>query len=130
MNKQIIGACILGVAIIVASLILTSGGSKTVNTPSANNVSAVDGKQIVEIGVKGGYSPQVTSAKAGMPTTLRMKTNGTFDCSSGVTIPSLGIRQTLPSTGSTDIEIPAQKAGTKLAGVCSMGMYHFMVDFS
>jgi Cu+-exporting ATPase len=88
------------------------------------------GKQIVEIGVKGGYSPKVTSAKADMPTTLRMKTNGTFDCSSGVTIPSLGIRQTLPSSGSTDIEVPAQKAGTTLDGVCVMGMYHFAVNFN
>jgi hypothetical protein len=59
-----------------------------------------------------------------------MKTNGTFDCSSGVTIPSLGIRQTLPSTGETDVEIPAQKSGTSLEGVCVMGMYHFTINFS
>ena len=32
----------------------------------ANNVSIVDGKQIVEVSVKGGYRPQKSAAKAGV----------------------------------------------------------------
>lgn len=130
MNKPIIAAIILAVAILGGVLISTGAGSKTIATAPVNNVTVTDGKQIVEIGVKGGYSPKVSTAKADMPTTLRMKTDGTFDCSSGVTIPSLGYRQILPSTGSTDIEVPAQKAGTTLDGVCVMGMYHFAVSFN
>ena len=125
------------IAVLVAVLaiggaILYVGSSKGGQTgsPSANNVSIADGKQIVEIGVKGGYSPKSSTAKAGMPTVLRMKTNGTFDCSSGVVIPSLGIRQTLPASGDTDIPVPAQKAGATLDGVCVMGMYHFSVNFN
>ena len=119
-------------AVVIAGTIWYSGRGSSANVPvaDAHNVSVRDGKQIVEIGVKGGYMPKVSTAKADMPTVLRMKTNGTFDCSSGVTIPSLGIRQILPQTGETDIEIPPQKAGTTLDGVCTMGMYHFSVSFS
>ena len=130
MNKPTIAAIILGAAIIGGAVLFTGGGSKTAAIAPDNNVTVTDGKQIVEIGVKGGYSPKVTTAKADIPTTLRMKTDGTFDCSSGVTIPSLGFRQILPSTGSTDIEVPAQKAGTTLNGVCVMGMYHFAINFN
>jgi plastocyanin domain-containing protein len=122
---------ILVAAILIGGVVLFMGkssGSTAVAAP-ANNVTVSDGKQVVAIGVKGGYLPQQSSAKADMPTVLRMKTNGTFDCSSGVTIPSLGIRKILPQTGETDITVPAQKAGTTLEGVCIMGMYHFAVNF-
>jgi plastocyanin domain-containing protein len=130
MNKPTIAVIILGAAIIGGAFLFISGGNKTAAAPAADNVKVNEGKQIVEIGVKGGYTPKQSVAKAGIPTILRMKTNGTFDCSSGVTIPSLGIRQTLPSTGETDVEIPAQKSGTSLEGVCVMGMYHFTINFS
>ena len=130
MNKTVIA--IIGAALLIGGAVLLSGSKSPVGastTEQANNVSVVDGKQIVEIGVKGGYSPQQSFAKAGMPTILRMKTNGTFDCSSGVRIPSIGYSQNLPASGATDIEIPMQKAGTALDGVCVMGMYHFQVAF-
>ena len=123
-------AILIGAVFIGGAILFTSGSKSAAPAPTANNVSVTSGKQIVEIGVKGGYTPQLSTAKADMPTVLRMKTNGTFDCSSGVVIPSLGIRQILPSTGSTDIEIPAQKSGTTLNGFCVMGMYHFVVNFS
>ena len=118
----LIGALFIGVAIVY-----TGSGTPSAAIPPANNVSVIDGKQIVEIRVRGGYTPQQSSAKANIPTVLRMKTNGTFDCSSGVVIPSLGVRQILPSSGTTDIEVPAQKSGTTLQGLCGMGMYHFAV---
>ena len=95
----------------------------------AGNVSVVDGKQIVEIRVKGGYQPRKTEAKAGVPTVVRFVTNGTFDCSSSVTIPSKKISKNLPSTGTTDIEIGTPDAGT-LSGTCGMGMYSFVIAFS
>lgn len=122
----LIGAVVIGGAIWYSG----RGSSGSAPVADAHNVTVADGKQIVDIGVKGGYSPKVSVAKANMPTVLRMTTNGTFDCSSGVTIPSLGYRQILPATGSTDIEVPAQKPGTTLDGVCVMGMYHFAVNFN
>ncbi len=126
--KPTVLAILIGV-VAIGGTIWYSGRSTVAPVADAGNVSVTDGKQVIEIGVKGGYSPKVSTAKANMPTVLRMTTNGTFDCSSGVTIPSLGIRQTLPPSGNTDIEVPAQKAGTTLDGVCVMGMYNFAVNF-
>ncbi len=89
----------------------------------------IDGKQIIEISVRGGYSPRKTIAKAGVPTVLKMKTNGTFDCSSSLMIPQLNYRKLLPSSGVENIEIPASEATGVFRGLCSMGMYNFEIDF-
>jgi len=118
--------------IILAAVIFSAAGGYQggmLNVP-AHNVSIVDGKQIVEIGVRGGYNPKLSQAKAGVPTVLRMETNGSYDCSSAISIPSLGIFKNLPPSGSTDIEIPTQSAGTRLSGTCAMGMYRFEIDFN
>lgn len=93
-----------------------------------SNVSVVNGVQIIELKTKGGYSPRQTVAKAGVATVIRFDTNQTFDCSLSVRIPSKNISQFLPQTGSTDINIGAQPAGT-FRGSCGMGMYPFEVDF-
>jgi len=98
------------------------------NTPPANNVSIVDGQQIIDITVKGGYSPRTSTAKAGIPTILRFNTNGTFDCSSFVRIPSMNISSRLPPTGVTDITVDNPKVGL-LQGMCGMGMYPFEINF-
>ena len=95
---------------------------------NANNVSIVDGKQIITMKAKGGFSPVHSIAKAGIPTILRVDTNGTFDCSSIIRIPSLNISKNLPLSGTTDIDIGVQKIGT-FDGTCGMGMYPFDVKF-
>ncbi len=130
MNKTALS--IIGASLLIGGAILLSGlrsDGETSPTAQVNNVSVSDGKQIVEIGAKGGYSPKRSIAKADTPTILRMKTNGTFDCSSAVSIPSMQFEKNLPASGVTDIEIPAQKAGTTLQGLCSMGMQRFEVAF-
>lgn len=121
----LIAGILIGGAIMLSS---SSGGQQS--GASANNVSVADGKQIVEIGVKGGYSPNVSMAKADMPTILRMATQGSFDCSSAVVIPSIGYKANLPASGVTDIEVPPQKSGTVLQGRCAMGMKNFQVRFN
>ncbi len=95
--------------------------------PSGNNVTRVDGKQIIEIQAKGGYLPRVTTAQSGIPTTLRINTSGTFDCSSAIRIPSLKVSKNLPATGVTDIDLGTLAPG-KIAGNCSMGMYPFEIQ--
>ncbi len=102
--------------------------NQTISETSESNVSIKDGKQVIEILAKGGYSPKKSIAKAGIPTVIKFKTNGTYDCSSSVNLPSLNISKNLPGTGETEIEIGSQEVG-KLAGTCSMGMYFFEVDF-
>ncbi|MEK7552913.1 MAG: hypothetical protein AAB505_02290 [Patescibacteria group bacterium] len=95
---------------------------------AANNVTIVDGKQIIEIRARGGYQPRRSVAAAGLPTIIRFNTNGTLDCSSAVRIPSLGISQLLPRTGSTDIDVGRPQVAT-LQGTCGMGMYPFEIEF-
>lgn len=107
---------------------LTRGGGATPQIANANNVSIVDGTQIIEISAKGGYQPRKSIAKAGIPTIIRFDTKGTFDCSSSVRIPSMNISKSLPQTGSTDIDIGTQQVAT-LQGTCGMGMYPFEVEF-
>lgn len=94
------------------------------------NVTIADGKQIVEILAKGTYMPRLTAAKANLPTTIKVYTLGTFDCTLALTIPSLGYRTMLPRTGETLIELSAQKEGATLQGICGMAMYNFLVMFN
>lgn len=116
--------------VLVAGIIAVTAGDEA---PSVTNASSAletaDGKQLVEIKAKGGYSPRSTVVKAGVPTILRVKTSGTYDCSSVFTIPSLNYRRNLPPTGNTDVEIAPQKPGSVLRGTCGMGMYNFEVRF-
>jgi plastocyanin domain-containing protein len=124
-------ALIITVVLIGGAFLLTSGNSgapSAQNVPAANNVSIENGQQIITIDAKGGYSPRVSSAKAGIPTIIRFRTSGTFDCSSFIRIPSMGVSKSLPSTGTTDIAITSPQAGP-LQGMCGMGMYPFQVNF-
>lgn len=110
-------------------LVLFKGGSDQSKQDSVNNVSIVDGKQIIEIDAKGGYSPKLSIAKAGVPTILRVKTNGSFDCSTAIRIPSLNKGTNLPQTGTTDIDLGSPSVGL-LRGTCAMGMYNFEISFN
>jgi len=98
------------------------------NEEQINNVNIVDGKQIIEIRAKGGYYPRKIIAKAEIPTILKFNTDATYDCSTYLVIPSINLREVLPSSGSKEIDIGAQEAST-FKGTCSMGMYSFVIDF-
>ena len=123
-------ASIVAVALVsvVGVVLLTHGGTKAGDT-TPTNVSSVAGKQTIEISAKGGFSPRDVTAKADTPTTLKIKTSGTFDCSSSVSIPKLGYQTNLPPSGETVVDVPPQKAGSTLTGLCSMGMYSFTIRF-
>lgn len=119
---------IAAIVLIGGAFMLTRNTGGTEQVANANNVTVVDGKQIIEINAKGGYQPRKSIAKAGIPTIIRFDTKGTFDCSSSVRIPSMNISKNLPQTGSTDIDIGSQQVAT-LQGTCGMGMYPFEVEF-
>lgn len=126
--KSIFLAVVVGIILIGGAFLLIRTGDGRTEDIAADNVSVVDGKQIVEITAKGGYSPRKSLAQAGIPTVVRFNTNGTFDCSSAVRIPSMGIDRILPPSGATDIELGSLAPGT-LNGTCSMGMYAFEIVF-
>jgi sulfite exporter TauE/SafE len=76
-----------------------------------------------------GYSPKLAHAKADRPLELSLVTNNTYSCARSFVIPSLGVQKTLPTTGTVVINVPAQRAGSKLFYSCSMGMYSGMIVF-
>lgn len=119
---------IIGVMVIGGAIMLSRGDTDAVPAVQ-NNVSIVDGVQIITIDAKGGYTPEESLAQANMPTVITMNTRGTFDCSSALVIPSIRYWKNLPPSGETRIEVPPQKEGTTLRGLCSMGMYNFSVTF-
>lgn len=130
MNKTI--SIIITIGLVVAIGIIFLGGSKKDNTNggSTQSVEIKDGIQYVTIDAKGGYSPQITEAKGGIPTKLIMKTNGTYDCSASLVIRSVGFQKILPQTGETEIDLGTPRSGEPLRGVCGMGMYSFQINFS
>ncbi|MCX6702105.1 MAG: hypothetical protein NTX96_02855 [Candidatus Zambryskibacteria bacterium] len=127
--KATIISIIIALALIGGVVVL--GGNNRQNNGnniSANNVSIVGGKQIIEIRAKGGYSPRKSVAKAGIPTIIRFDAGGAFDCSSFVRIPSMNIGQNLSQSSTTDIDLGSPKEGI-LNGTCAMGMYPFEIEF-
>lgn len=134
MNKT--ASIIITLALVVGIGIVFIGGSKSKNDNGsasnqvAQNVEIKDGVQYITIDAKAGYSPKVSNAKAGIPTKLVVKTNGTYDCSASLVIKSLSYQKVLPQTGEDTIDIGTPKAGQPLQGVCGMGMYNFLINFS
>lgn len=107
----------------------SAGSDATSDAGTPPTALIVDGKQIIDIRAKGGYSPRVVAAKAGIPTVLRVTTSGTFDCSASVVIPKLSYQKSLQPSGTEDIPITAEQAQGTLRGLCAMGMYNFQIKF-
>jgi plastocyanin domain-containing protein len=122
---------ILGVGLLISGVILFSNsGTKTAGSGNVNNVSIEGETQIVVISARGGYQPRVSEAKAGIPTVLRVETNGTYDCSASLVVPDANFRGFLKPTGVEEIKLQPQKVGAVVRGLCSMGMYNFSVNFN
>ena len=131
MNKLLVGSLMVTTAAIVGIiLLLQSFSSGPTPTPALANVSMLNGKQMIQITAKGGYTPRTTNATANTPTEIDVTTNGTYDCSAALSIPAIGYREILPPSGLTAIQVPPQAPGTTLKGVCEMGMYSFRVTFN
>ena len=134
MNKT--ASIILTIALVIGLGIIFVGSSKANNNTNTASHQAVqnnvikDGVQYITINAKSGYSPRVSTAQAGIPTKLIVKTNGTYDCSASLAIHSIGYQKILPQTGETEIDIGTQKVGETVQGVCGMGMFSFQIQFS
>jgi len=138
MNKTaliiIIGGLILGIGIIFINGPKRNDDTRVINSNSISvkneqNIEIKDGIQYITIDAKGGYSPKVSSGKAGIPTKLIVKTNGTYDCSASLRINSIGFQKILPKTGEETVDLGIPKKGEPLRGVCGMGMYSFLINF-
>jgi plastocyanin domain-containing protein len=131
MNKT--ASIIIAIGLIIGiGIVFTSGKNAKPDTGTQviQNTEVKDGVQYITVTAKAGYSPLVSEAKAGIPTKLIVKTDGTYDCSSSLVIRSLNYQKVLPQTGVTEIDVGVPEAGVPLLGVCSMGMYSFRINFS
>ena len=130
MSKTV--SIIITLALVIGIGIIFFGDSKSENnsTEAVQNSEIKDGIQYITINAKGGYSPKISAAKAGIPTKLIVKTDGTYDCSASLVIRSLGFQKILSQTGEEVIDIGIPEAGQPLQGVCGMGMYNFQIRFN
>lgn len=129
MTPTIVSFAVAAVIVsVVGVTVLTRHGTKA-GDAGQTYASVVGGGQTIEISAKNGYSPRDTTARANVPTELKIKTSGTFDCSSALSIPKLGYQTILPPSGETVVDVPPQAAGSTLKGLCSMGMYSFTIRF-
>lgn len=117
----------IGVVVVGFVWLLLGGSGDEGSGNSA--VREEEGIQVIRIFARGGYSPRQVVAKAGKVTQLELVTKGTYDCTAAFAIPSLGYQKLLPPTGATRFDLPIPAAGSRLVGVCSMGMYSFVVKF-
>lgn len=128
-NNQQVYSCCAGAGQISSA----SGGGNNTAGENETIVETTDsqGRQIIEVVAgSGGYSPKKIQAKAGVPTILIMKSVDAYGCERAFNLPDLNLGKILPENGQTQFDLGAQTEGTKLLGVCSMGMYYFQIFFS
>jgi plastocyanin domain-containing protein len=130
MNK-IAYIILLGAIVVALGIVFSKPPANEVRQDAAQpqqNVEIRDGVQYITITARAGYSPKVSSAQAGIPTKLVIRTNGTYDCSLALVIRSIGYQKILSQTGEETIDLGIPEKGT-LQGTCSMGMYNFKINF-
>jgi len=102
--------------------------SSTVAQADSPQPAAADGSIILEV-QNSGYFPTILKAPAGQDFTLNLVTDQTYSCARDFVIPALNYYELLPDTGTVQVNIPAQKAGSTLFFTCSMGMYTGQIVF-
>jgi hypothetical protein len=108
----------------------SNSGDSSVSEDSAQETVDLEGKQVVEIIARGGYSPESVDVEALVPTVLLIKSQNAFGCERAFRLPQFKFGTTLPVNGETYIELGTFEAGTKIVGTCSMGMYSFIINFN
>lgn len=93
---------------------------------SQNNLP--DGELVLYVN-NNGYFPRTLKAPANKDFTLNLVTDQTYSCARDFVIPALNYYELLPDSGSAQVHIPAQKAGSTLFFTCSMGMYTGQIVF-
>lgn len=92
------------------------------------NVRIEAGVQNVDIQVlPNRYTPNRVKVSSKKPVKMNLTTTGGYGCTSAFTIPSLGVRQRLPRSGTTAVELGTLKPG-KITWTCSMGMYSGVLE--
>ncbi|HET7144620.1 MAG TPA: sulfite exporter TauE/SafE family protein [Anaerolineales bacterium] len=108
------------------NLLPSTRDSDPVADSSQNNL--IDGELVLYVN-NNGYFPRTLKVPANKDFTLNLVTDQTYSCARDFVIPALNYYELLPDTGSAQVYIPAQKAGSTLFFTCSMGMYTGQIVF-
>lgn len=128
-----------GLVVVALGLYTLDGGLELAGSPLAASrvVQAFDtaepadtsavtttagGQQIVVTARTGSYSPGEIRVRAGVPTTLVVRSDDAQGCVRSFLIPSRGIEEILPASGETTIALGVLEPGT-VRYSCGMGMY-------
>ena len=126
LNKLIL-ICVVLLAVVGVVMLLARGpAEEALEVPYIN----ASGQQVIEMTALNGFHPAWVNARANVESVLKIETKNTFDCSSTLRIPILGVSRVLPASGTTEVAIAAQSPGSQIDGTCSMGMYHFTINFN
>ena len=87
------------------------------------NAKVNDDQQIVDVEVKGGYSPEVVVLKQGVPATLNFTGTDSSSCLDRVVFSDFGINQALPQNQKESVEIDTSQSG-EFQWACGMDMFH------
>lgn len=87
------------------------------------NAKVNDDQQIVDVEVKGGYSPEVVVLKQGVPATLNFTRTDSSSCLDRVVFSDFGINQALPQNQKESVEIDTSQSG-EFQWACGMDMFH------
>ena len=132
---------VTGLVVVVMGLYTLNGGLELAGSPLAAsrlaqalgpeaaapaNVSAVStqgGQQQVAITARtGSYTPANVQVRAGVPTTLIVRSDNVQGCVRSLLIPRRGVDEILPTQGETRIDLGVLEPGA-LHYSCGMGMY-------
>ncbi|WP_280188381.1 MULTISPECIES: sulfite exporter TauE/SafE family protein [Nocardia] len=98
--------------------------------PDASAASVSEGTQTVTITARtGSYSPHTIAAKAGVATTLVIKSDNASGCVRYLVIPDRNIEKILPAKGETRVDLGVLQPG-RLAYTCGMGMYSGVITIA
>lgn len=85
------------------------------------------GRQVVDITVRGGYSPASIQVVAGLPLRLRFRRDDDDDCSERVVFSTSRVDCRLATSGLTTVDLPAQPPGV-IRFTCGMGRYRGRIE--
>ena len=81
------------------------------------------GRQVVDITVKGGYSPSLVRVEAGKPVRLRFDRQENSDCTARVVFPDFRKSASLAAFGTTTLDLDVTEPG-EYSWACGMNMLH------
>lgn len=90
---------------------------------TATHAKAEGGRQVVDITVKGGYSPNLVRVEAGTPVRLRFDRQDNSDRTSRVVFPDFRRSVSLAAFGTTTLDLDIDEPG-EYSWACGMNMLH------